>query len=109
MREVYNHSLVTLGFGYIGKTNLLGLKGRDFEVPLTGAAYLTTYHEELTRYFEPDREMFFYNSEEELIRKVKYYLNNPEKTKEVGLAGRKKALAEHAWEKHWQEVLEMCR
>ena len=40
MLEVYNNSLVTLGFGYIGKTNLVGLKGRDFEVPLTGTAYL---------------------------------------------------------------------
>ncbi|MFH2069035.1 MAG: DUF6492 family protein [Candidatus Omnitrophota bacterium] len=109
MREVYNNSLVTLGFGYIGKTNLVGLKGRDFEVPLTGTAYLTTCHEELARCFEPDREMFFYSNEEELIRKVKYCLDNPEMTKEVGLAGRKKALAEQTWEKRWQEVLEMCR
>ena len=109
MLEVYNNSLITLGFGYIDKTNLVGLKGRDFEVPLTGATYLTTYHEELARYFVPDKEMLFYASEEELIQKVKDCLDNPEKTKEVGLAGRKKALAEHTWEKRWEEILEMCR
>jgi len=109
MLEVYNSSLITLGFGYIGKTNLLGLKGRDFEVPLTGTAYLTTYYEELARYFLPDREMLFYSNEEDLLRKVRYYLDNPEKAKEVGLDGRKKGLAEHTWEKRWQEILEVCR
>ena len=109
MREVYGNSLITLGFGYISKTSLLGLKGRDFEVPLTGTTYLTTYHEELARYFQPDREMLFYVNEENLLRKIRYYLDNPEKTKEIGLAGRKKALAEYTWEKRWQEILEVCR
>ena len=109
MREVYNNSLITLGFGYIGQTNLAGLKGRDFEVPLTGTTYLTTYHEELARCFQPDKEMLFYVDEEDLLRKIRCCLDNPERTKEVGLAGRKRALDEHTWEKRWQDILEVCR
>ncbi|MBU2495963.1 MAG: glycosyltransferase [Candidatus Omnitrophica bacterium] len=109
MREVYHNSLITLGFGYISNTNLLGLKGLDFEIPLTGTAYLTTYYEELAHYFVPDKEMIFYVNEEDLLQKVRYCLEHPERAKEVGLAGRKKALAEHTWEKRWQEILEVCR
>ena len=109
MLEVYGNSLINLGFGYTSNTNILGLKGRDFEVPLTGTAYLTTYHEELARSFLPDKEMIFYVNEEDLLRKVRYYLENPEKAKKIGLAGRRKALAEHTWEKRWQEILEVCR
>ncbi|MFA5393868.1 MAG: glycosyltransferase [Candidatus Ratteibacteria bacterium] len=109
MLEIYSNSLLTIGFGYISSTNLLGLKGRDFEVPLTGAAYLTTYHEELARCFRPDQEMIFYTDEEDLVKKLKYYLKHPEKAMEIGLAGRKKALDEHTWKKRWQKILEVCR
>lgn len=109
MLEIYSNSLIVLGFGYIRSTDRLGLKGRDFEVPLTGAAYLTTYHEELARCFLPDQEMVFYANEEDLVKKARYYLGHPEEAIEIGLAGRKKALAEHTWEKRWQEGLEVCR
>ena len=32
-----------------------------------------------------------------------------ERGEKIGLAGRKKALAEHTWEKRWREILEVCR
>ena len=53
--------------------------------------------------------MLFYINEEDLLRKIRHCLDNPERAKEVGLAGRRKALAEHTWEKRWQEILEVCR
>lgn len=109
MLEIYSNSLLALGFGYISNTDLLGFKGRDFEVPLTGVAYLTTYHEALARCFLPDKEMIFYANKEDLLRKIKYYLGHPEEAVEIGLAGRKKALAEHTWEHRWQEILGVCR
>ena len=109
MLEIYSNSLLTIGFGYISSTDLLGFKGRDFEVPLTGVAYLTTYHEELARCFLSDQEMVFYSDEKDLVKKVKYYLGHLEEALEIGLAGRKKALAEHTWTKRWEKILEVCR
>ena len=109
MLEIYNDSLLTLGFGYIANTYKTGLKGRDFEVPMTGTAYLTTYNEELTKYFIPDKEIILYYNKEDLLKKIKYYSANPEKIIEIGQAGRARALKDHTWLQRWAEVLELIK
>ena len=109
MLDIYQNSLLTLGFSFIAGTNSVGLKGRDFEVPMTGAAYLTTYNAELARYFVPDKEIIFYKSPRELRDKVLYILSNPEEGIKIGLAGRERALRDHTWEKRWLKLWEVCR
>jgi hypothetical protein len=105
MLEVYARSLITLGFGYIGKTGQLGLKGRDFEVPMTGCAYLTTWNPELAEYFEPDAEILFYRDREELVARLRSAIDQPEATLALGAAGRDRALREHTWTRRWQRLL----
>jgi glycosyltransferase involved in cell wall biosynthesis len=109
MIEIYQNSLITLGFGYLGNSRRTGLKGRDFEVPLTGTAYLTTYNESLSKCFKEDREIIFYRSSTELLQKIKYYLKNPEKAIEIGQAGKKRAMDHHTWQKRWKQILDFCR
>ena len=105
MLDIYARSVVTLGFGYIGKTQLLGLKGRDFEVPMTGCAYLTTWNPELAGYFEPDREILFYRDREDLLLKLRSCLENPEWAIDIGRRGRERALAQHTWGARWRTLL----
>lgn len=107
MLDIYGRSLITLGFGYIGKTKELGLKGRDFEVPMTGCAYLTTWNPELADYFEPDREILFYRNKDELVERLSYLAARKDEVRAIGQAGRRRALHEHSWHARWHLLLEM--
>lgn len=103
---LYAESLVTLGFGFLGQGTRVSMKGRDFEVPMTGACYVTTWEPTLAQLFVPDSEMVFYRTAGELVEKLRYLLANPDVARRIGNAGRKKALDHHQWHMRWYHVLE---
>lgn len=105
MLEIYGRSLIALGFGYIGKTDQLGLKGRDFEVPMTGCAYLTTWNQELAEYFVPNREILFYKNEDELVGQLRTHIADPVGTRCIGSMGRVRSLREHTWRARLQRLI----
>ena len=107
MVEMFSNSLLVLGFGYIKNTKITGLKARDFEVPMTGTAYITTFNKTLKNYFTPDKEILFYKNEKHLLNKIKYYLNNPKLAISIGIKGKKRALRDHTWTKRWEFILEI--
>lgn len=109
MLGIYMDSLLTLGFGYVGGgTEVICLKGRDFEIPLTGTAYLTTYNKHLAEFFVEDEEILFYRDKRDLLEKIDYYTNHPDQAIKIGLAGRNRALREHTWDKRWRSVIDLC-
>ena len=109
MMDIYHDSLLTLGFGFMGKAGNVRLKGRDFEVTMTGAAYITSFNQDLAKYFVDGKEIIFYKDKNDLLDKIKFYLNNPEKAIEIGLNARIKSLKEHTWEQRWLKVLDIIR
>lgn len=109
MIEIFNQSRIVLGFSAVGKNDDISiLKGRDFEVPLTGSFYITGYHEELSEYFQLGHDIETYHSKEELLEKITYYLKHPDKREEIALQGYIKALnnysAKQAYEKIFGEL-----
>lgn len=109
MLRLCQSSLLTLGFGFVADTDRVGIKGRDFEVPLSGCAYLTSYSPDLAACFEEGKEILFYRNDDDLIAKAKYYLAHPEEAKAIGLAGRERALREHTWERRVRALIDVCR
>jgi len=106
MLNIYSSSLITLGFGYVGNSSKkTGLKGRDFEIPLTGTAYLTTYNPELAKCFAEGEEILFYRNKQELKNIILRYLKSPERLLEIGRKGRERALKDHLWSDRWEKVL----
>lgn len=105
MRDIYARSLITLGFGQIGGSAQVGLKGRDFEVPMTGCAYLTSWNPELAEYFTGDREILFYRNASDLVETLQRCLRDRRHTHGVGQAGRARALREHTWGARWTTLL----
>lgn len=106
MKNVYARSLINLGFGYIGDSDtFVGLKGRDFEVPLTGGLYLTTYNPDLEDYFIIGTEIDCYRDNAELIDKAKFYLANPENALKIGAAGCVRCLRGHTWKSRFEFIL----
>ena len=98
MNVIYSRSLINLGFGFIGdSTQLAGLKCRDFEVPLMGGLYLTTYNQELENYFIIGEEIDCYRNEMELLSKLYYYTTHPDIALKIGASGRRRCLQDHTW------------
>ncbi|MFJ5717806.1 glycosyltransferase [Neobacillus sp. NPDC093127] len=77
--------------------NIVNLRG--FEIPMSGGLQMCLYFEELADYFEEDREIIFYRSNDELIEKARFYLQPQNKNIRMNmkLAARKRAENDHTW------------
>jgi hypothetical protein len=108
MVKLYSRSKINLGFGgVIGHKDTYCLKGRDFEIPMSGGLYLTEDHPELRRFFKPDKEIVTYTNVDDLVEKIQYLLSNPEKAEEIRKAGYERARNEHSWELRFEKIFQL--
>jgi spore maturation protein CgeB len=106
MVEIFNRSLLNLGYGGVGMSEQITcLKGRDFEVPMTGNLYLTTYDAELTRMYDIGREIACYRSEWDCVEQIRYYLERPEEARLMGYAARERSIQQHTWTRRMTALL----
>ncbi len=105
MVRLYSRSRINLGFGSVdGHGDTFCLKGRDFEIPMSGGFYLTEYHDELKLAYEPGKEIATYNDFDDLVEKIEYFLANPDKREEIRRRGFERARRDHSWEKRFERV-----
>ncbi len=105
--EVFGKAKIILGSGYVAyNKDILTIKLRDFDAPMAGALYITNRNPDLLRIFREGKEIECYDTVEECIQKIKFYLSNPEKLKAVAEAGLKNARENHTWEKRISQALE---
>jgi len=108
MVKTWSRSRINLGFA--GVSNLKGvycLKGRDFEIPMSGGLYLTEHHEELGEFFQIGEEIVTYTGFEDLLNKVNWLIKNPLKSEEIRVAGYRRAIEEHTWEKRFEQIFRL--
>jgi hypothetical protein len=110
MVKLYSRSRITLGFAGVGHSKkLMCLKGRDFEVPMSGGLYLTQDNPELSLVCDVGKEIITYRDEKDCAEKIKRLLAHPDGADKIRKAGRKRALRDHTWEKRFQEVFSLAR
>lgn len=98
MVRIYKRSWINLGIGGVRYSDRITcLKGRDFDIPATGSAYLTTYDPELARMFYIGKEILCYRNEIDCIEQIRYYLDRPEELEAIGRAAQVRCLREHSW------------
>ncbi len=108
MVKTYSRSRVNLGFGGVaGHRETFCLKGRDFEVPMSGGLYLTEHHEELLPFFEIGKEIVTYDGFDDLVAKIRWLLSSPDEAEAIRRAGRERALREHTWEMRFEKVFRL--
>lgn len=101
--RMYSRSRISLGFSSVaflpkdGSPPIKQVRLRDFEATMSGAFYLVEHFDELTEFFEPDREIVFFHDMDELIDKSKYYLLHSAEREQIRAAGLRRAQAEHTW------------
>ncbi|MFA7653838.1 MAG: glycosyltransferase [Candidatus Magasanikbacteria bacterium] len=80
------------------------IKGRNFEIPGCGGFLLSGWADNISDYYLPDQEMVFYKDQDELIAKVKYYLNHDLEREAIRQAGYERTVKEHTYEKRFQAI-----
>ncbi|MEW6327168.1 MAG: glycosyltransferase [Thermodesulfobacteriota bacterium] len=111
----YFHELVKVYNGTVINVNISrpqlksAVNQRLFDVPACRAFLLTDWREELPDYFEPGKEVACYRDEHELIEQIEYYLDHPDKRREIALAGHERVLSEHTYVHRMDRVLRILR
>jgi spore maturation protein CgeB len=105
MNGIYARSRINLGCGGIGYSkNLLCLKGRDFEVPMSGALYLTQNNPELSMVFEVGREILTYDDVEDCADVIRAILKDEDRASGIRAAARARCLKDHTYTARWTAV-----
>lgn len=82
-----------------------GLSLRVWDVLGCGGFLLTNYQAELPSYFEIGKDLDAYESQEELMEKVQYYLSHEEERVEIAIHGYEKTARLHSYENRLAEML----
>ena len=107
MIEMYSRSKINLGFSTCGATHeseerIVQVRLRDFEVPMSGGFYLVEYMEELEEFFDIGKEIVCYADPQDLVDKIRYYLEHEDQREEIRKAGYERAVRNHTWHKRFE-------
>jgi glycosyltransferase involved in cell wall biosynthesis len=108
MVRTYSRSKINLGFAEVdGYNRTYCLKGRDFEIPMSGGLYLTQYHPELEEWYNLEKEIVVYGNVDDLVGKIIFLLSNPNEAERIRKNGLKRARGEHTWEMRFEKVFSL--
>ena len=108
MVNLYSRAKVVLGVGHVQSMAWVQhLKGRDFEVPMCGAVYLTSYNHELADHFEIGSEILCYSSFTECAEMLHWLLSNEAFTDSIRSAALERSLRSHTWDKRIQQLISL--
>ncbi len=92
MGEVYSRSKIVVNSAINYDLNM-----RVFEGMAGGALLITDPADSINELFEEERDFVIYKNEEELIEKMKYYLEHEEEREEIAKRGQQKVLQNHTY------------
>jgi hypothetical protein len=83
------------------------IKGRNFEIPGAGGFLLTEHVDGLEEYFVLNSEIAVFNGFDDLVDKVRYYLEHDSSREAIRIAGHQRALRDHTFENRFKEIFRM--
>ncbi len=89
-RQVLREAKISLAF--LSKLNRDTYTRRNFEIPANGSLMLSERTDELALFFEEGKEAEYFQSKEELLNKIAFYLANETKREEIAALGHKRAV-----------------
>lgn len=105
MPRVFNLSKINLNITMKGIQS--GLPLRIYDVMGCGGFLLTNYQQEIPMYFEIGKDLECYDSIDDCVQKVQYYLSHEDKRKEIADNGYKKVKQLHTYELRIAKMLKI--
>ncbi|MFN2603258.1 MAG: glycosyltransferase [Gemmatimonadaceae bacterium] len=103
--DLFSRSRVVIGNGSVGYMNgVRHLKGRDFEVPMAGAVYLTTTNPELSQFFEVGEEILCYDSFADCADIAHDILDQKSKAQRIRENARERCVRDHTWDSRLSQL-----
>jgi spore maturation protein CgeB len=104
MVALFQSSRINLNLSAASQQRKNQIKGRNFEIPSCGGFQLSGYADRLEEYFELDKEIVCYSGAEELVDKVRYYLDHEDERAAIAEAGFRRVMREHTYEKRFTDL-----
>ncbi|NOT00140.1 MAG: glycosyltransferase [Phycisphaerales bacterium] len=93
--EHIRHTAVNLNF--VNGNSDSGLNMRHFEITAAGGFMLCNHMPEIDEHFEVGRECDTFRTEQELLQKLEFYLDRPQRRAEIARAGQQRTLDHHLY------------
>lgn len=81
-----------------------GIPLRAFDIMGAGGFLLSNYQEELAELFENEKEMVMYDSMEDAISKINFYLQHEQLRMDIAKKGKEKTLREHSLQSRIRDI-----
>lgn len=103
MFHIMRESTISLNFA--NSKGADQIKARCFEVSGAGGFLLTEEVNGIERFYLSGQEIATFGSDDELVRKITHYLDNPAERDRIAIAGYLRTMREHTYERRLEEVL----
>jgi spore maturation protein CgeB len=95
----FSRARVVLGVSNVGSMDdVTIMKGRDFEVPMCGACYLTQYVDELADFFAIGRDVLCYQTASQAADTLASLLRDEARRRELEKNALRRSLDHNTWE-----------
>ncbi len=85
------------------------ITSRTFHIPASSGFMLHERNEESILYYLEDIESGFFDGQDELVAKVKYYLSNDAVREKIGVAGHKRAVSDHSLDERAKVIINQLK
>jgi hypothetical protein len=102
--EILRRSKISLNFSH-GIPGCHMLKGRVFEVLFSGTLLMESENAETSQYFTPMVDYVVFDSKQDLVDKVRYYLEHEDERQRIAYNGYMKATTEYNHDVFWNKVM----
>lgn len=84
-----------------------GIPLRAMDIMGAGGFLLTNFQADFLDYFIPGEDFVYYDSEEDLLTKIDYFLSHEKERKEIALNGQERIRTEHNYQIFFQKIFEI--
>lgn len=105
MPKIFHLSKINLNL--TSKPIRTGLPLRIWDILGAGGFVLTNYQSEIPEYFEIGKELDVFSSEEELLKKIDYYLTHEEERSRIAECGYQKAKELYSMEHRLEQIMDI--
>lgn len=108
--DYLNHFRTTaINLNFVNGNSDSGLNMRHFEITAAGGFLLCYHQPEIEDLFAVGRECDTFHNEQELLEKIRFYLEQPQRRIDIAAAGQRRTLSQHLYSHRLRSMLDIVR